>query len=250
MCSVRNPGLLRRLSAAQCIAATIVLGSEHKRDEARSGAHKGRCMLKIYGRANSINVRKVLWVAEEIGLAYEREDWGRGYRPTNEEEYKRINPFEVVPAIDDDGFTLRESNTIVRYLATRHGRDDLFPSDITSRFRIEAWMDWASQDMYTDVRPIVMAKIFQVPEYQDAQFQQKAITGWTRMMEMFETYLAGGDPYLMGKSFTIADIPAGLVVNRWYSLEFAKPELAYTKAYYERLSERAPYKAHGRNGLP
>ena len=84
-------------------------------------------MLKIYGRANSINVRKVLWLVEEIGLEYDREDWGRGYRPTSDQEFKRINPFEVVPAIDDDGFTLRESNTIVRYLATKHARADLYP---------------------------------------------------------------------------------------------------------------------------
>ena len=141
-------------------------------------------MLKIYRRANSINVRKVLWVVGEIGLEYDREDWGRGYRPTSEAEFKRINPFEVVPAIDDDGFTLRESNTIVRYLASKHGRTDLFPTDTKHRFRVEAWMDWASQDLYTDVRPIVMARIFNVPEYQDEDIQRKAINGWTRMMEM------------------------------------------------------------------
>ena len=207
-------------------------------------------MLKIYGRANSINVRKVLWVAGEIGLEYNREDWGRGYRPTSEAEFKRINPFEVVPAIDDDGFTLRESNTIVRYLATKHGRSDLFPADTKSRFRIEAWMDWASQDLYTDIRPIVMARIFNVPEYQDEDIQRKAINGWTRMMEMIEQYFAEGGPYLMGDAFTIADIPAGLVVNRWFSIDFPKPDLPNTMAYYDRLSERPPYKEHGRNGLP
>lgn len=207
-------------------------------------------MLKIYGRANSINVRKVLWVTGEIGIEYEREDWGRGYRPTSEAEFKRINPFEVVPAIDDDGFTLRESNTIVRYLATRHGRTDLFPADTKSRFRVEAWMDWASQDLYTDIRPIVMARIFNVPEYQDEDIQRKAINGWTRMMEMIEQYFADGGPYLMGDDFTIADIPAGLVVNRWFSIDFPKPDLPNTLAYYDRLSERPAYKEHGRNGLP
>ena len=207
-------------------------------------------MLKIYGRANSINVRKVLWVAGEIGLNYDREDWGRGYRATSEDEFKRVNPFEVVPAIDDDGYTLRESNTIVRYLATRHGREDLYPSDMHKRFRVEAWMDWASQDMYVDVRPIMMAQIFKIAEYQNPDIQQKAINGWTRIMEMFEQYLAGGEPYLMGDTFTIADIPAGLVVNRWFSLDFKRPDLPHTSAYYERLSEREPYRAHGRNGLP
>ena len=36
-------------------------------------------MIKIYGRANSINVRKVLWICEEIGETYEREDWGAAF---------------------------------------------------------------------------------------------------------------------------------------------------------------------------
>ena len=207
-------------------------------------------MLKIYGRANSINVRKVLWICDEIGLPYDREDWGRGYRPTSEEAYKRINPFEVVPAIDDDGFTLRESNTIVRYLATKHNRSDLYPTGLQERFRCEAWMDWASQDLYTDVRPIVMAMIFNVPEYQNPDIQKKAIAGWLRVMEMLEQYLSGGETYLMGETFTIADIPTGLVVNRWFTLEFAKPDLPAVQAYYDRLSQRPPFRAHGRNGLP
>lgn len=207
-------------------------------------------MLKIYGRANSINVRKVLWACGEIGLAYDREDWGRGYRATSEQEFKRINPFEVVPAIEDEGFTLRESNTIVRYLATKHNRTDLYPTEMHERFRCEAWMDWASQDLYVDIRPIVMAQIFKVPEFQDPDIQKKAINGWTRVMDMLEIYLGTGSDYLMGDSFTIADIPTGLVVNRWYSLEFPKPDFPNIQSYYERLSERPPYMEHGRNGLP
>jgi hypothetical protein len=67
-------------------------------------------MLKIYGRANSINVRKVLWMCHEIGLEYAREDWGRGFRPTSEPEFQRVSRFGVVPVVDDDGFVLRESN--------------------------------------------------------------------------------------------------------------------------------------------
>ena len=92
-------------------------------------------MLKIYGRANSINVRKVLWTVEEIGLPFTREDWGRGYRPTSDPEFLKLNPFAVVPVIDDDGFILRESHAISRYLAAKHGRTDLYPTDPKTRAR-------------------------------------------------------------------------------------------------------------------
>ena len=87
-------------------------------------------MLKVYGRANSINVRKVLWMLDEVGETYEREDWGRGYRSTDDPVFRKINPVGVVPVIDDGAFRLRESNSIVRYLAGKHRRLDLYPADL------------------------------------------------------------------------------------------------------------------------
>lgn len=207
-------------------------------------------MLKIYGRANSINVRKVLWVADEIGLSYDREDWGRGFRPVTDPEYKRVNPFGVVPTIDDDGFVLRESQTIVRYLAVKHGRDDLYPQTPEQRFPIEAWMDWSGNDLYEFARPVVHSLVFKTPGYEDPELARKGAEDWGKRMQMLEGYLAENGPFLMGDNFTIADIPCGLVVNRWFAIEFAKPELPHTAAYYDRLAERAPYRTHGRNGTP
>jgi glutathione S-transferase len=207
-------------------------------------------MLKIYGRANSINVRKVLWVAGEIGLSYDREDWGRGYRPVTDPEYQRVNPFGVVPTIDDDGFVLRESNTIVRYLAVKHGRDDLFPQAPQERFPIEAWMDWGSSDLYDFVRPVVHSLVFKTPGYEDPEIAKSAAKNWATRMQTLEDYLAEKGPFLMGDDFTIADIPCGLVVNRWFAIDFPKPEFPHIAGYYDRLAERPPYRAHGRNGTP
>ena len=93
-------------------------------------------MLKIYGRANSINVRKVLWICGEIGLPFERLDYGRGYQATDTPEFLKVSRFGVVPVIDDDGFVLRESNTIVRYLADRHEREDLYPAALQARAKL------------------------------------------------------------------------------------------------------------------
>jgi glutathione S-transferase len=53
-----------------------------------------------------------------------------------------------------------------------------------------------------------------------------------------------------GRNFTIADIPVGLVVNRWFSIAFQKPQFPAVAAYYDRLAERPAYQAHGRNGTP
>ena len=76
-------------------------------------------MLVIWGRANSVNVQKVLWCCEELELEYERIDAGGPFGVVDTPEYRRRNPNGLVPTIDDDGFILWESNAIVRYLAAK-----------------------------------------------------------------------------------------------------------------------------------
>jgi glutathione S-transferase len=206
-------------------------------------------MLKVYGRANSINVRKVLWMLEEVGAKYEREDWGRGYRPTSDPVFRKINPMGVVPVIDDGDFRLRESNTIVRYLATKHDRKDLYPTDLKTRATLEAWMDLASTDMANGMRPVFHGLIVKNPAFADQV--EGGIKEWAGHLQILDDHLAANGPYVMGKSFTIGDIPVGLVVNRWYTIPFEKPQqFKAVAAYYDLLAERSGYKAHGRNGTP
>ena len=207
-------------------------------------------MLKIYGRANSINVRKVLWTAEEIGVPYTREDWGRGFRPTTDPEFLKINPFGVVPAIDDDGFLLRESHTICRYLATKHGRVDLYPIDLEQRAQVEAWMDWGQTDLYLGMRAPFLGLVAKQPAFQDQKLIEAGVADLTRQMQLLDAHLTKSGPFLMGDNFTLADIPAGLVVNRWFCMPIDRPELKAVSAYYDRLAERPAYRLHGRNGTP
>lgn len=205
--------------------------------------------MKLYGRTNSINVRKVLWAAAELGVAVEQEDWGRGYRALSSPEFERLNPFGAIPVIDDDGFILRESHAIVRYLAVRQSAAKLFPQDLETRFSIEAWMDWAGSDLYWGVRPVFFAHAVNATSY-GAETVARAAADWTEKMHKLDRHLAARGPYLMGADFTIADIPAGLVVNRWFGLDFAKPELPAVSAYHDLLATRPAYRLHGRNGLP
>jgi len=207
-------------------------------------------MLKIYGRANSINVRKVLWICDEIGQKFEREDWGRGFRPTDDPAFQRLSRFGVVPVIDDDGFILRESNVIVRYLATKHGRADLYPSDRKARAAAEVWMDWTSTDLFSTIRPVFLGLQVKMPAYTDPKSIEAGIVEWSRQMRLLDAHLASVGPFVTGPSFTLGDICVGLAVNRWFSIDFDKPELESVSAYYERLSERPAYRAHGRNGTP
>ena len=205
-------------------------------------------MLKVYGRANSINVRKVLWMLDEVGEKYVREDWGRGYRSTEDAEFRKINPVGVVPVIDDGDFRLRESHAIVRYLAGKHGREDLLSKELKQRATIESWMDWAATEFSTGMRPVFHGLVVKNPAFVDQV--QAGAKEWARQMAVLDNHLATNGPFVMGKSFTVADIPAGLVVNRWFSIPFEKPEFKAVGAYYDALAERPPYRMHGRNGAP
>jgi|SRR5688572_5509131 len=209
-------------------------------------------MLVIYGRANSINVRKVLWAVEELGLPYTREDWGRGFKPLSDPAFVAVNPLELIPAIDDDGFILSESNAIIRYLAAKHGRTDLLPTDLKARAIVERWMDWQAAELSVVGRAAFHGYVTKVPQPGGDAAVAASVEEWPKQMAMVEQQLATTNAYIAGPDFTLADVCIGLGVNRWFStpLPGTRPDFPATAAYYERLSERKPYLAHGRNGLP
>jgi glutathione S-transferase len=207
-------------------------------------------VLRILGRANSFNVRKVLWVCDELGIPFEREDWGRGYTPASSPEFLAINPIGLVPAVIDDGVVLRESNAIVRYLATKHGADDIYPRDPVERAHVEQWMDWANYETSISLRGAFLGGMLKEPPWNNPWFVEQGRRQITKEVGQLEQHLGEGGPYMCGDRFTLADIPIGLVVNRWFCLDFERPHYAAVAAYYDRLGERAAYRRHVRNGLP
>jgi glutathione S-transferase len=206
-------------------------------------------MLKIYGRDNSINVRKVLWTCAELGIAFEREDWGAGFRPTSEAGFLAMNPNAMVPVIDDDGFVLWESNSILRYLAAQHGGSALYPAAPRERARIDQWLDWQASDLNRSWSYAFMALARKSPEHGDAQQVAASITGWTRFMQVLEQQLQHSGGYVAGADFTLADIAVGLSVNRWFGTPFEHAPLPAVAAYFERLTERPGFRTYGRNGM-
>jgi glutathione S-transferase len=99
-------------------------------------------MLRIWGRTNSLNVQKALLALEEAGVAYERRDAGLSFGVVNTPEYRSMNPNGLVPTIEDGGFVLWESNSIVRYVCSRYAPGRLWPTDPQARAAAERWMDW------------------------------------------------------------------------------------------------------------
>jgi glutathione S-transferase len=207
-------------------------------------------VLRVLGRSNSFNVRKVLWLCDEIGLPFEREDWGRGFRPTSEPAFLAVNPIGLVPAVIDDGAVLRESNTILRYLANRYGAEELYPREPLARAMVEQWMDWANYETSISLRGAFLGGMLNEPPWNHPWFIEQGRKQITKEVGQLEAHLESTGPYITGSTFTVGDIPIGLVVNRWFALNFERPSYPAVAAYYDRLGERPAYREHVRNGLP
>ena len=112
-------------------------------------------MLKIWGRNTSSNVQKVIWALGEMKLPFERIDVGGAFGKTRETSYLAMNPNSLVPTLEeDDGFTLWESNSIIRYLSAKQADRTLEPADLKTRAVAQKWMDWQLSVLGPAITPV------------------------------------------------------------------------------------------------
>ena len=210
-------------------------------------------MLQIFGKPTSINVRKVLWTCAELDLPHELQPFGSGFEPTDTRAFLALNPNGLVPVMRDGEFVLWESNTICRYLASKHASADLLPQSPRERALVEQWMDWQAGELNNAWRYAFMALVRQSPAHADADAIASSVTNWNRHMAMLDAQLRKTGAFVTGARFTLADVVLGLSLNRWLmtpiasNARLALPTLA---AYHERLLERPGYRLHGANGTP
>jgi glutathione S-transferase len=197
-------------------------------------------MVKLWGRTNSVNVKKALWALEELGVKYERIDAGMQFGVNKTPQYLKMNPTGLVPTIDDEGFTLWESHSIVRYLAAKHGSGTLCPTDLKARADVERWMDWAFT--FTNaMRPVFWGLIRTPPEKRDMKSIEEGRENCIRLLAIPEAGLAG-KKYVGGERFTMGDIPLGCEVQRWMRVPIERPSFPNVQAWFERLCERPAFK--------
>jgi len=207
-------------------------------------------MLQILGRSSSINVRKVQWTCDEIGIPYAREDWGTGFRSTQEPEFLALNPNGLIPVVRDGDFVLWESNTICRYLAGKHNRPDLLPAEPRARALVERWMDWQATELSAANRYAFNALVRKTPGYDDAAQVETSVRNWNKQMGILDRHLAASGAHAAGAEFTLADICLGLAVHRWLYSPIQRAECPAVVAYYERLNKRAAFRPHARADVP
>ncbi len=200
-------------------------------------------MLKIWGRVNSINVMKVMWCVEELDIPHERVDAGMAYGVVGDDFYGELNPNRRIPTIEDDGLVLWESNVIVRYLSAKYGSGSLCPTDIGERALAEQWMDWQQTTAHADITFIFWAVVRDLKENQVPEKLNAAASRLGKNWKIVDDQLANRD-FLCGDRLTMADIPLGTAVWRWYNMDTERPSLPNVEAWHERLKQRPGFQKY------
>ncbi|MCL2430659.1 MAG: glutathione S-transferase family protein [Alphaproteobacteria bacterium] len=198
----------------------------------------------LWGRNNSSNVMKVIWLLEELHLPYERRDAGGAFGKTERPEYRAMNPTGLVPTLEEDGFTLWESNAILRYLAGgASGGSAYYPADPHTRARIDQWLDAQQNQLNRPIGTVFWGMVRTPPEQRDMGAIRQAIAHAAGIWRYLDSPLSA-HPFLSGGAFGIADIAWGVHVHRWYAMAIERPDNPLLRAWYERLLERPAYTAH------
>jgi glutathione S-transferase len=193
--------------------------------------------MKLLGRKTSGNVQKVLWLLEELGLPYEREDYGRQFGNTQSEDYLRLNPNGKVPTLVDGDTVVWESNTVLRYLANKAG-GRLYASEAAARSRIERWMDWQLA-VLDQPYLAVFREAKNPPEQRSPQFAANVATlGQT--LGILDRGM-GGAAWVAGGELTIADISLGPALHRCFGFGVDLPELKSLRRWHGEVVKRAAF---------
>ncbi|HET7728634.1 MAG TPA: glutathione S-transferase [Usitatibacter sp.] len=193
--------------------------------------------LRIWGRLSSVNVQKVVWCADELGLDYERRDAGGRFGLNDTREYLAMNPTGLVPLLEDGDFALPESNAIVRYLAAREKAAHLWPEGLRERARVDRWMEWQS----TEFTPAMRDAFWQLIRVPEAQRNAAAVEASRAKSERLAGILDGvlaSRPYLAGDRFTLADIVNGCAAHRWLLLPVEREKRPHLERWYASLKSR------------
>jgi glutathione S-transferase len=200
-------------------------------------------MPKVWGRNTSSNVQKVTWALAELNIPFERFDVGGAFGRTTEPFYLAMNPNSLVPTLEEeDGFTMWESNSIVRYLAAKTSARVLEPADLKERARAHMWMDWQLTVMAAAITPVFWQMIRTPEDKRDmkavAASKEKTIAAARMMDEQL-----GRTAFLAGDAFSYGDIPVGIMIYRYMQLIPERPPTKNVDRWYAAISARPAFKA-------
>ena len=202
-------------------------------------------MLTVYGRATSSNVQAVMWCIAELGLEVKRLDYGHVYGGLDTTEFGTMNPHRVVPVVvDGNGPPIWESAAIIRYLATQYGDETFWPRDPARRAEVDMWAEWSKLSLATSyTAPIFWPLVRRRASERDEVALAVAIQKMNGLIVRLNDRL-NASPWIGGDHFSPADIMAGHVLYRYFTVPMERADAPAVTAYYARLQDRPAYREH------
>ncbi len=199
-------------------------------------------MLTVWGRRNSVNVQKPMWLIGELGLAHQRIDVGGPFGGLDTPQYIAMNPNQVIPTLQDGEVTVWESEAVLRYLGSRYG-EQYFPADPALRAAPDQWMCWV-QSSWSPAMTSVFVSHVRIPRVErDPAVISAQMTRLQALATMADGFLAQR-AYLAGDTLSLADFSFGAFLYRYFTLEIDRPDLPALRQYYDGLSGRPAYVEH------
>lgn len=199
-------------------------------------------MLSIWGRRSSFNLQKVMWLVDEIGVPHQHIEAGGRFGGLDTPEFGAMNPHRKVPVIRDGNTVVWESHAILRYLAARYSPGKFWPDDPSARALCDQWMDWSQ----TTLQPAFLMGVFwgfyRTPEdRRNTEAIRRSVERCAGHFRLLNAVLANR-AYLLGDSLSLADIPLGTHLYRYFGLDIDRPDVPHVEAWYERLQQHPAYR--------
>jgi glutathione S-transferase len=202
-----------------------------------------RPMITIWGRRNSANVVKVLWLCDEIGLTFDRKDVGGPFGGLDTPEFLALNPNGVIPVIEDGDTVVWESHAVLRFLATKYGPAPIYPPEPAARSHVERWLDWHISTLAPAITPVFVGLYRTPPERRNEAELTNQIKRLSATMIWLDRQMENRS-YIAGDALTVADIAFGNSIWRWFAFPVERPPTPNLAAWQARVGERPGHIAH------
>jgi len=203
-------------------------------------------MLKVLGRTTSLNVQKVLWLLDELDMAYAHENVGGPFGGNREQAYLDLNPNGTVPTLIDGEFVLWESNAVMRYIANQYGGGRFYPEDIRARALVDQWTDWQTSTLMPSLAPMFQGVVF---DKRAPTEMPDAIAASERKLQILDRHLKGRS-FMCAEALSLAEFALGSCVYRWFHFGVGTEPLADLRRWYDHLTARPAFQKHIMVGVP
>jgi glutathione S-transferase len=179
-----------------------------------------------------------MWLLDELKLEYEHVELGGRRGGLDSEEFRALNPMGKVPVLVDNGHSIWESHTILRYLAATYGERNWFSSDPYSRSLADRWLDWA-QVIFQSAFMAVFWGYYRTPiEKRNMPLIESKLPKCHECLQILDDQLSEND-FLIGSVISLGDIPAGAVLYRLTKMDL--DVASNVDRWYKTLCERPAY---------